>query len=213
MKGLIIIPDISGFTNFVKNINIDLGVSITSDLLNEIIDSNPLDIEISEIEGDAILFYRVGKPLSLKNMFAGFKKIYEAFNNKFESLKSLYNIEADLSLKFIVHYGDINVYNIKGFKKLYGQTVIESHCLLKNGEGNKDYILITDDYFKALDETASVVNSSGWKYTASCVQSFAGLRRIEYSFYNYSCSDTFKNHYSESNKICSSAKSESYALA
>ncbi len=206
MKGLIIIPDISGFTNFVKNINIDLGVSITSDLLNEIIDSNPLDIEISEIEGDAILFYKVGKPLSLKNVFAGFKNIYEAFNNKFESLKTLYNIEANLSLKFIVHYGEINVYNIKGFKKLYGQTVIESHCLLKNGEGNKDYILITEDYFKALDQTKSVVNSSAWKYTTSGAQSFAGLRRIGYSFYNYS------NHYSHSD-IHSSQVNESYAFA
>lgn len=206
MKGLIIIPDISGFTNFVKSIDIDLGVSVTSDLLNEIIDSNPLDIEISEIEGDAILFYKVGKPLLLKNVFAGFKNIYEAFNNKFESLKTLYNIEANLSLKFIVHYGEINVYNIKGFKKLYGQTVIESHCLLKNGEGNKDYILITEDYFKALDPTVSVVNSSVWKYTTSGAHSFTGLRKIEYSFYNYS------NHYSHSD-IHSSHANESYAQA
>ncbi len=195
MKGLIIIPDISGFTNFVKNIDIDLGVSITSDLLNEIIDSNTLDLEISEIEGDAILFYKAGKPLPLKNVFAAFKNIHEAFNNKLESLKSLYNIEADLSLKFIVHYGDINVYNIKGFRKLYGQTVIESHCLLKNGEGNKNYILITEDYFKALDQAVSIGNLSNWAYTTSSSQSFTGLRRIGYSFYNYSFNNALKNHY------------------
>jgi len=59
MQGLIFIPDISGFTNFVKNIDIDLGVSITSDLLNGIIDNNPLDLDISEIEGDAVLYYRL----------------------------------------------------------------------------------------------------------------------------------------------------------
>jgi hypothetical protein len=213
MKGLIIIPDISGFTNFVKNIDIDLGVSITSDLLNEIIDSNTLDLEISEIEGDAILFYKAGMPLPLKNMFACFKKIYEAFNSKFESLKSSYNIEADLSLKFIVHYGDINVYNIKGFRKLYGQTVIESHCLLKNGEGNRNYILITEDYFKALDQAVSVVSSSNWEYTTSSSQSFTGLRKIGYSFFNYSSNKALENYHAESVEMNTAGRSESYAFA
>jgi choline kinase len=141
------------------------------------------------------------------------KNIYEAFNNKFESLKSLYNIKDNLSLKFIVHYGEINVYNIKGFKKLYGQTVIESHCLLKNGEGNKDYILITEDYFKALDQTVSVVSSANWKYTTSGAQSFTGLRRIEYSFYNYSFNNTANNHYSNDYASRSLYARESYAVA
>ncbi|MEJ7830687.1 MAG: DUF2652 domain-containing protein, partial [Segetibacter sp.] len=192
---------------------IDLGVSITSDLLNEIIDSNTLDLEIFEIEGDAILFYKAGKPLPLKIMFAGFKKIYEAFKNKFESLKSSYNIEADLSLKFIVHYGDINVYSIKGFKKLYGQTVIESHCLLKNGEGNKNYILITEDYFKALDQAVSVVSSSNWEYTTSSSQCFTGLRKIGYSFFNYSSNQAFENCHADSVDMNTAGVGESYAFA
>jgi hypothetical protein len=211
MKGLIIIPDITGFTNFVKNIDIDLGVSITSDLLNEIINSNPLDLEISEIEGDAILYYKEGPPLPLNIMLAGFKDIYEAFNKKFEGLKSLYNLDANLTLKFIVHYGEINVYNIKGFKNLYGQTVIESHCLLKNGEGNKNYVLITEDYFKALDQTVSLISSSNWEYNISSSQTFAGLRRINYSFYNYSC-NTYENHYSQ-RETSTSDFNEYYAVA
>ena len=55
MKGLIFIPDISGFTNFVKKIDDELGWKITRELLIEIIESNPLYLEISEIEGDAVL--------------------------------------------------------------------------------------------------------------------------------------------------------------
>ena len=212
MKGLIIIPDIDGFTNFVKNIDIDLGVSITSDLLNEIIDSNTLDLEISEIEGDAVLFYKTGKPLPLINIFASFKKIYEAFKARFNSLKSRYNIKSDLSLKFVVHYGEINVYRIKGFKKLYGQTVIESHCLLKNGEGNTNYVLITEDYFKALDQNASSVSSPDWEYTTSHSQAFNNLRTISYRFYNYS-SNKASNHHPETIDINTAVFGESYALA
>jgi hypothetical protein len=194
MKGLLIIPDITGFTNFVKNTNINLGVSVISDLLNEVIDSNPLDIEISEIEGDAILFYKLGKPLCVKQVFAGLKTMHDAFNNKFESLKNLYNLKESLSLKFIVHYGEIHLCRIRGFKNLFGQTVIEAHCLLKNGEGNSDYILITDDYLQALEQNVSVVHSLAWRYSNSVSQSFCGLRQIKYSFYNLSTLDNEKNH-------------------
>ena len=80
MKGTIFIPDMNGFTNFVNNININLGVSIIQDLLNEIIVNNPLQLELSEIEGDAILYYKEGDPICLNEIFAAFKKISEAFD-------------------------------------------------------------------------------------------------------------------------------------
>jgi hypothetical protein len=185
MQGSIFIPDISGFTNFVNSVDIELGVSITKDLLNEIIQSNPLDIELSEIEGDAILYYKIGEPISLVNMFAGFKKISEAFDAKYNSLKALYNIEAPLSLKFIVHYGIIKVYDIAGFKSLYGETVIESHRLLKNGAGLSNYILITEDYFTALNQTSSDISINGVKFSHYCSNLFAGLRKFGYYFFNY----------------------------
>src|SRR5689334_10854310 len=120
MKGLIIIPDISGFTSFVQSMDNAEGMAITSDLLNQVIDSNPLNIELSEIEGDALLFYKIGQPLQMQELFSGLNKMYEAFNNRFHEFKSTHHLQVDLSLKFIVHYGDINVYDIKGFKKLYG---------------------------------------------------------------------------------------------
>jgi hypothetical protein len=100
-------------------------------------------------------------------------------------------------LKFIVHYEDINVYSIKGFKKLYGQTLIESHCLLKNGEGNKNYILITEDYFEA-DQAVSVLSSSNWEYTTCSSQCFSGLRKIGYSFFNYSSNKALKDYHADS---------------
>ena len=185
MNGLIIIPDITGFTNFVKTINNSLGMAITSELLNVIIDNNPLNIELSEIEGDALLFYKLGQPVSLDELFAGLNKMYRAFNNKFEYLKNIHNISVDLSLKFIVHFGDIDVYDIKGFRKLYGQTVIESHSLLKNGQGESDYVLITEDYFNALNQTTVSNSISEWRYNKNTSQLLNGLRSISYHFYNY----------------------------
>src|SRR6478752_5386023 len=127
MKGLVLIPDISGFTNFVKGVDLNLGVSITQELLNEIIDNNELGLELSEIEGDAILFFKSGQPLPLHKVFEGLKKMHEAFDRRYLMLKAEYKLKSALSLKFILHYGEMNVYYIKGFKKLYGQIIIESH--------------------------------------------------------------------------------------
>lgn len=186
MQGLIIIPDMSGFTNFVNTVNMDIGVSVIHDLLNEIINKNPLDLELSEIEGDAVLYYKIGDPISLKNMIGGFKKISKAFDARYDYLRSLYNIEANLSLKFIVHYGNINLYNINGFRQLYGDTVIESHMLLKNGCGATNYILVTQDYLKALSqidpETLSAYKEYGCLYSALNI----GQKKIGYYYFKYS---------------------------
>ncbi len=184
MKGLIFIPDISGFTNFVKSIDMNLGVSITRDLLNSIIDSNPLDVNLSEIEGDAILFYKLGKPFPLKEIMNGFNNMYEAFDTRFKKWKLQYKIEADLSLKLIVHYGDIIVYDIKGFKKLYGETVIESHNLLKNGSKISDYILVTDDYVKALNQNISDLLVAENDYPSRQSQLYSGVKKIVYYFFS-----------------------------
>ncbi len=184
MKGLIFIPDMSGFTNFVKSTDINLGVSITSDMLHNIIENNPFDMNLSEIEGDAILFYKIGQPFPLKEIINGFTNMYEAFDARFRKWKLRYRIDADLSLKLIVHYGDIIVYDIKGFKKLYGETVIESHNLLKNGNGISDYILITEDYVKALHQNISDLLFVDHEYTTSHAQLYSADKRIAYYFFS-----------------------------
>lgn len=163
---------------------INLGVSITRDLLNNIIDNNPLDMDLSEIEGDAILFYKIGNPFPLKEIIIGFTNMYEAFDTRFKKWKLQYDIEADLSLKLIVHYGDIIVYDIKGFRKLYGETVIESHNLLKNGNGICEYILVTEDYVKALHQNISDLLFADNNYLTSQSQLYSGVKRIAYYFFS-----------------------------
>jgi hypothetical protein len=118
MKGLIFIPDISGFTNFVKKTDIDLGRKITRELLIEIIESNPLYMDISELEGDAVLYFKEGKPIEIETLLSGFQEIMKRFNKKYQQLRDLYKIEAELSLKLIVHYGSISTFQLKGLKHI-----------------------------------------------------------------------------------------------
>ena len=59
-KGLLFIPDISGFSKFVNNVEIDHSRMIVQELLEILINSNKIGLEVSEVEGDAILFYKFG---------------------------------------------------------------------------------------------------------------------------------------------------------
>jgi len=185
MQGLILIPDLSGFTQFVKGISMDAGKSITRELLSEIIDNNTLDLDLSEIEGDAVLFYKVGQPIPLKKVFEGINAMYYAFERRYQALKLLHNIPADLSLKFILHYGEMDYYEIRGFKKLYGQTIIESHRLLKNGYGSGSYALVTRDYINACGQTKVEYIPGKGCFPMFFSQLFAGLREISYYFFHY----------------------------
>ena len=55
-NGMLMIPDISGFTDFVIKSNMFVGKYITESLLKSVMDSNILCLEVSEVEGDAILY-------------------------------------------------------------------------------------------------------------------------------------------------------------
>lgn len=56
--GILFIPDISGFSEFVKNTQSKKGAEIIAQLLDVILQNNCLSFDISEIEGDAALFYK-----------------------------------------------------------------------------------------------------------------------------------------------------------
>ena len=197
MKGLIFIPDISGFTNFVKKIDIELGRKITRELLIEIIESNPLYLEISEFEGDAVLYYKQGKPIEIEVLLDSFQEIMKSFHKKFQQLRHTYGIEADLSLKLIVHYGSLSTFKIKGFTKLYGRTVIEAHRLLKNGSKTNSYILITDDYFKALNKEIGDIILPAWASSERECRLYEDVGIISFYYFHYLPEVSFFNKRSE----------------
>src|SRR5437588_12423490 len=107
---LICIPDITGFTRFMAENEIEFSRKIIPALLRNIVSSNNLKLTVGEIEGDAVVFYRFGTLPSLKELVEQCKSFYLNFN---KHLKSLMNEFADdfqknassnrLSLKVIAH--------------------------------------------------------------------------------------------------------------
>jgi hypothetical protein len=154
-KGLLFIPDISGFTKFVNETEINHSRQIIQELLEVLINANKINLEISEIEGDAILFFKYGSCPSLKDIYKQVEQMFCEFHKYLVSynLSRFCQCEAcvsalNLSLKVVTHYGEFTSYNIKNFSKLIGKDVIVAHQLLKNDIDHHEYWLVTMNLIK-----------------------------------------------------------------
>jgi hypothetical protein len=151
-RGLIFIPDISGFTRFINEIEIEHSSLIIQELLETVINSNRIGLEVSEIEGDAILFYKFGEAPSLQELYKQVEEMFCAFHKSLiaydqrKYCQCLACMSANkLTLKVITHYGEFTGYQVKNFNKLIGKDVIVAHQLLKNDIDQHEYWLITQN--------------------------------------------------------------------
>src|SRR5690606_15743674 len=124
---------------FSHNTDIILGKYIIMELLNTIIESNFLNLKISEIEGDAVLFYRYGKAPDILAILTQYENMLVNFKIKLHEINLRLKTKIELSLKLIVHYGHIVEFKVDHFKKLYGEVIVESHLLLKNSIKSINY--------------------------------------------------------------------------
>lgn len=148
--GMLMIPDISGFTDFVISSEISVGKYITASLIQSIINSNILRFQISEIEGDAVLFYKYLQLPTFQETLLQIEQTYLEFSKELQHLSEHLKMEIPLSLKTIVHYGAFTNYKIGKFKKLYGPTVVEAHNMLKNRIAqHPPYALFSETFLKA----------------------------------------------------------------
>lgn len=157
-KGLLFIPDISGFTRFVSRTEIEHSRLIVQELLECLINVNRLGLEISEIEGDAILFFRFGEPPPLEEVYRQVEVMFCTFHRNLSSYTVRKYCQcraclsaADLTLKIITHYGEFTDYKVRNFYKLIGKDVIVAHQLLKNDVRNNEYWLVTQSLLASDD--------------------------------------------------------------
>lgn len=181
-EGIIFIVDISGYSKFVREIDNEIGAEVISDLLHTIIRSNYLSFRISEIEGDAILFYKLDHIYPISKILLQFEAMLKAFNRKIDYYKDLYHNVSSLSLKLVVHYGTIGQFSTDGFNKLFGNTLVEAHRLLKNSIPYKTYTLITKAYHEKLEQLES---NTGKHINAIQHYDHYDIGNLYYSFFPY----------------------------
>jgi hypothetical protein len=184
-KGLLFIPDISGFTKFVNETEIDHSRLIIQELLEILINANQIGLEVSEIEGDAILFYKFGQSPNLEELYKQVEKMFCEFHRSLSAyeVRRFCQCKAcmsaiDLTLKVITHYGEFTGYNVKQFSKLIGKDIIVAHQLLKNDIELHEYWLIT----KSLLQNNSPADYTKWmKWNSSAKQTENGEIPFHYT--------------------------------
>jgi hypothetical protein len=152
-KGMLLIPDISGFTEFVSEVEISHSEHIIAELLELLIESENLGLQLCEIEGDALFFYKLGDAPTIENVIEQAEKWITAFHNRLNLIKrDVYcncgvcqNVD-HLGLKVVGHYGEVGVYSVASKTKVIGKDVILVHRMLKNEMGKDNYLLLTDSF-------------------------------------------------------------------
>lgn len=165
---LIFIPDISGFSKFVADTDISHSQHIIEELLETLINANELGMQVSEIEGDAVLFYKEGDLASFSELLSQIEGMYAKFHTQLKLYEHTRICQCgacstanNLKLKFVINYGDVGFNRIKDHVKLFGKDVIVAHRLLKNDIAHIEYALFTNNVITDNTE-GNEVNAPGW---------------------------------------------------
>ncbi len=155
MHGHLVIADISGYTQFLTENELEHANGIIGDLLNAVINSIEAPLSVSSIEGDAVFMYgAMPEEMSGQSVLESVELLYYSFASALESMvlnttctcNACVNIK-NLGLKIVMHCGEYVTTNIGGRETLSGPDVILAHRLLKNQVQEKtgidDYMLVT----------------------------------------------------------------------
>src|SRR5215207_235125 len=160
--GYLVLADISGYTSFVAQTEIEHADTALSFLLETIVEKLSSLLIISKLEGDAVFAYvEESKLQEGKSLLELIDHTYLAFRDKAEVLyrqatcacKACRAVPT-LDLKFMVHHGDFIIEQVAGVRHLLGTDVNLIHRLAKNhvseSTGWKGYALFTDQGLKRM---------------------------------------------------------------
>src|SRR5215213_1076839 len=154
--GYLVLADISGYTSFVAQTEIEHADMALSFLLETIVEKIGGQLTIGQLEGDAVFAYIEESQLpDAGSLLDLIDQTYLAFRDKALALHSQATCPCRacqtlpiLDLKFILHHGDFVTQRVAGIHDLLGTDVNLIHRLLKNGvaeaTGWKGYAVFTD---------------------------------------------------------------------
>jgi len=154
-NGYLLIADITGYTLYLTQSELEHAQGILSDLLKVLIDHTRPPLILSRLAGDAVISYALEDKFvqgqtfveMIEDTYVAFRKALErmVLNNTCRC-NACYNISS-LDLKFFTHYGEFAIQHISDHDELVGSEVNLLHRLLKNQvvqvTGIKAYALYT----------------------------------------------------------------------
>ncbi len=139
-RGYLVIADITGYTAFLNDSELEHAEDSLKDLLDLLIDQTKPPLVISRLEGDAVISYSPeasflqGQTMVeiIENTYVRFREARQRMRlNTACPCNACQNIP-NLDLKFFVHYGTYALQNMANYTELVGRDVNIAHRLLKN---------------------------------------------------------------------------------
>jgi len=158
--GVLLIADISGYTNYMhwNRSHLAHAQQTVAGLLESVIDAGK-GLKLAKLEGDAAFFWEPdgnAKVLvcdRLSRMRQSFLARRERFKTDIACECACCSQLDKLSLKFVVHQGEVAEQRVKRNVELAGVDVILVHRMLKNLVPVVEYVLMTDSVAACLDES------------------------------------------------------------
>jgi len=157
-EGPLILADISGYTAFVAETELEHSRAILNELLEMLVRSIARHLRIGQIEGDAI--FGVGDRMPPRPI----EWLEECFVQYHRRLRDIQEVTScpcracasvgSLSLKFVAHFGEYMPQRIGGNETFVGRDVNIAHRLLKNSVPSHEYILATSAFLDRMPTTA-----------------------------------------------------------
>jgi hypothetical protein len=154
--GLLVLADISGYTAFVTKTEVDHSWEILHELLEVMVRSAHGKLDVSQVEGDAILFI---SGLSDEEVIAAVEATFLGFHRRRRDMVAVITCPCNacqnvgiLKLKFVIHHGQFSRQRLGAVEQLHGTDVIVPHRLVKNKVPIKEYLLATEAVLGRLSE-------------------------------------------------------------
>jgi uncharacterized protein YndB with AHSA1/START domain len=151
--GFLVIGDISGFTQFLTDTELEHGPQVTAELLEQVMNTLSAALHVESVEGDAVFAVveerELGRAVHLLDVVEG---AYIAFKDRQRQMRLATTCTCNacraipnLNLKLIVHHGSWLRQTIGNRSQVAGTDVIATHRLLKNSlNRSSGYLLMTD---------------------------------------------------------------------
>ena len=176
--GFLVLADISGYTSFVAQTEIEHADMALSFLLETIVEKIGGLLTIGQLEGDAVFAYIEESRLpEAQALLEVIDKTYLAFREKALALYRGATCPCracralpTLDLKFMVHHGEYLIQQVPGTKHLLGTDVNLIHRLAKNhvaeSTGWKGYALFTNQGLERLqtDKTSFLQQTETYEH-------------------------------------------------
>jgi len=138
--GLLLITDITGYSKYVHQTELEHAQSSLTDLLHLLIDYTRSPLILSKLEGDAVFAYASsegflqGQTLveMVESTYLAFRKALELMIRNTTCTCAACRSLKDLDLKFFVHYGSFTIQKLNEYRELLGNDVNLVHRLAKN---------------------------------------------------------------------------------